>query len=143
MMRISYYNAYRLAMIPPAPGEMPYFEINDNERVIGHVMAGGRLARPAEARDGEYDVLWDIIESCWATDAADRPTFSQLSVSLGQSPLTAFAQQPAVCIDMFIRTHVYRHVHWHVHRHGYRHVHKHVCRHVRRHVYRYVHKACI
>ena len=70
-------------------GEMPYFELKDDERVISHVMAGGRLSRPAEASRGEYDALWRIVESCWAEHAAVRPTFSQLSVSLGQLPTFA------------------------------------------------------
>ena len=54
-------------------------------------MGGGRLGRPAEAGRVEYNELWGIIESCWAADAASRPTFSQLSVLLGQLPLAQIA----------------------------------------------------
>ena len=63
---------------------MPYWKISTDNEVIEHVSAGRRLSRPAEAGRAEYNELWGIIESCWAADAASRPTFAQLSVLLGR-----------------------------------------------------------
>jgi hypothetical protein len=65
-------------------GEVPYFEIADDDRVISHVTAGGRLPRPHAAAADVYDSLWVMVRSCWASGAAERPNFQQLGVSLGQ-----------------------------------------------------------
>ena len=72
-------------------GMIPCFEISNDNDVIAHVVGGGRLSRPAEASRVEYNELWGIVESCWAADAAARPTFAQLSVLLGQLPLAHIA----------------------------------------------------
>jgi serine/threonine protein kinase len=66
-------------------GDIPYFEIADDDRVIAHVTAGGRLPRPHAAAADVYDSLWSLIRSsCWASGAAERPSFQQLGVLLGQ-----------------------------------------------------------
>ena len=67
-------------------GMIPFFEISSDDAVIAHVVGGGTLARPA----AEYecpDPLWELVASCWAKNASERPGFGQLGISLGMNLL--------------------------------------------------------
>jgi serine/threonine protein kinase len=55
-------------------GEMPYFQFSRDDDVIAHVLRGGRLERP----EGCPDVLWSIIERCWAASPTERPSFAEI-----------------------------------------------------------------
>ena len=62
-------------------GDIPYFEISNDDAVVAHVVGGGTLARPA----GEYDCpdgLWGLVASCWAKKPKDRPEFTNLGILL-------------------------------------------------------------
>eukprot|EP00040_Diaphanoeca_grandis_P035713 m.225230 g.225230 ORF g.225230 m.225230 type:complete len:903 (+) comp33456_c0_seq1:492-3200(+) len=81
-------------------GKVPYFiDFPEDNILMKHVLKGGRLARPEECMDSCFDQLWSLIEKCWAHKPAQRPTFAQLSVFLGQinmesstSPSSTFVQ---------------------------------------------------
>lgn len=62
-------------------GTVPFYELAD-DAVPPHVCQGGRLFRPASCPD----VVWTVIQTCWATLPEDRPPFSQLAVALGTLP---------------------------------------------------------
>jgi serine/threonine protein kinase len=65
---------------------MPYFDTPEAELVM-FVVGGGRLQRPGHGDMKQYgdspESLWKIVESCWSSKKADRPTFNRLHVSLG------------------------------------------------------------
>jgi len=63
-------------------GASPYFNIASNDDLIAHVCGGSRLKRD-EMSIACHDTLWDIITSCWAHAATERPTFSSLLLQLG------------------------------------------------------------
>jgi hypothetical protein len=63
-------------------GAIPYFNIASDDNVIAHVCGGCRLKRN-ELSIACHDTLWDIISSCWAHAAMERPTFSRLVLQLG------------------------------------------------------------
>ena len=65
-------------------GYIPYHSIADDDRVIAHVLGGGRLERPQACRGSSYNQLWAVVCSCWTQSPKQRPTFAQLGVSLGQ-----------------------------------------------------------
>lgn len=65
-------------------GDVPYLTVADDDRVIVHVLGGGRLERPSPCRDQSYDALWGVVQSCFAHRPQDRPTFAELGASLGQ-----------------------------------------------------------
>lgn len=69
-------------------GELPYFDITDDDRVTDFVVrARGKPRRPPECMYSAYTRLWQCIDACWGHDAAVRPRFAQLSVTLGQMPI--------------------------------------------------------
>ena len=61
-------------------GMVPYFEV-DERNLVAHVNSGNRLSR-VHIKNPCPDELWTLMESCWEAQAARRPTFSQLSISL-------------------------------------------------------------
>jgi hypothetical protein len=62
-------------------GKIPYYYYTQEEKLVEHVCGGGRLSR-AELLIQCNDSLWDIISSCWAHVAAERPTFKRLALLL-------------------------------------------------------------
>ena len=62
-------------------GNIPYFDIVADDRVLARVCGGARLPREqiSECPDG----LWAVMSSCWSVSPKDRPTFSELVVALG------------------------------------------------------------
>ena len=63
-------------------GNIPYFHIVADDRVLAHVCGGARL--PREQITSECpDRLWAVMSSCWSVSPKDRPTFSELVVALG------------------------------------------------------------
>ena len=69
---------------------IPYFEVEDMN-LVAHVSGGGRLSR-FHIHDGCPDDLWALMESCWDAQAAFRPTFSELSISLAALSLSLSGQ---------------------------------------------------
>ena len=55
-------------------GDFPYAEKQEGEIYAHVVNEKRRLPRPAEAPD----LLWSIVQRCWAENAGERPTFEQL-----------------------------------------------------------------
>eukprot|EP00041_Stephanoeca_diplocostata_P033490 m.1108009 g.1108009 ORF g.1108009 m.1108009 type:complete len:710 (-) comp24351_c0_seq3:2151-4280(-) len=69
-------------------GELPYFDLTEDDRVAAHVVRGrGKPRRPPECVHGTYDRLWRCVDACWGYDAISRPSFAQLCVTLGQLPI--------------------------------------------------------
>ncbi len=66
-------------------GDVPYFEIPVDERVIKHVCDGGKLQRVGDSQlvAACPDALWSLITSCWCTSTEDRPGFSGVVTTLG------------------------------------------------------------
>ena len=58
-------------------GDIPYFEITDEQKVVAFVTGGGRLAREQVSCECP-DALWSLLQRCWSKKAKDRPTFSSL-----------------------------------------------------------------
>ena len=63
-------------------GDIPYFQISNDDAVIAYVVGGGTLAQPTEEH-GCPDGLWELVASCWDITPKDRPDFAELVVSLG------------------------------------------------------------
>ena len=62
-------------------GDLPYWEIDDEATVKRGVVAGTlRLTRPTG--DHVSDPLWELVESCFRYEKADRPTFAELLARL-------------------------------------------------------------
>ena len=59
-------------------GSFPYALVTDSD-ILAHVFGGGRLPRPDDCPDD----LWSIVQRCWATPPAERPTFAEMGVLLG------------------------------------------------------------
>lgn len=82
-------------------GGIPYiFECPEDAHVVEYV--GNSRCTPTRpvypyfpCGDGSYDELWVLLESCWKHRPLDRPTFAQLSVSLGRMPLPGEVSPPA------------------------------------------------
>ena len=55
--------------------KLPFLEAEDEIQIIAHVSTGGRLPLDNEKTPSYYN---DIIENCWAQNASDRPTASQV-----------------------------------------------------------------
>jgi serine/threonine protein kinase len=93
-------------------GEMPYYHINEDDRVISFVTRDkGKPARPDDdelpCSHTSYDGVWTLLESCWHFGPRDRPSFSQLSIALGQMPVPDKAIQiPPPSPDTFLHTSV-------------------------------------
>ena len=85
-------------------GDRPYFGISDDDAVIAHVTAGGRLEPP-----DEHAEIWAAVERCLGHRPADRPTFAELGVGLGDCPnpapqvYTLFARMWCACCMSFTR----------------------------------------
>ena len=62
-------------------GNIPYFEITDDQKLIAFVTGGGRLSR-AQVSCECPDALWSLLQRCWSKKATDRPTFSSLVPAL-------------------------------------------------------------
>lgn len=62
-------------------GAQPYGDLKGCE-VIKKVEAGERLEQPEKCPDDVYAVM----KRCWALDAAERPTFSQLLDTFSRDP---------------------------------------------------------
>ena len=60
-------------------GNHPYALVTDSA-ILAHVFGGGRLSRPDDCPED----LWSIVQQCWATSPADRPTFAEVGILLGQ-----------------------------------------------------------
>ncbi|UJR31614.1 hypothetical protein I4U23_019097 [Adineta vaga] len=54
-------------------GQYPYVSMH-NEEIYPYIASGGRLQRPPGCSSSTYD----IMRRCWALDAHDRPSFSDL-----------------------------------------------------------------
>jgi hypothetical protein len=59
-------------------GSFPYALVTDSD-ILAYVFGGGRLSRPDDCPDD----LWSIVQRCWATSPAERPTFAEVGVLLG------------------------------------------------------------
>ena len=55
--------------------QLPFLEAEDEIQISTHVSTGGRLPLDNEKTPSYYN---DIIEKCWAQNASDRPTASQV-----------------------------------------------------------------
>lgn len=62
-------------------GMVPYVEFAHDNDVIAHVRGGGRLPDPDGA---DVAFIWAAVQRCFCKRAKDRPTFSELSIVLGQ-----------------------------------------------------------
>ena len=62
-------------------GDIPYFEITDDQKVVAFVTGGGRLSREKMACECP-DALWSLLQRCWSRKTRDRPTFSSLVIEL-------------------------------------------------------------
>ena len=60
-------------------GDIPFWEIPNDEDVTRHFMNGGRLPPPD---DKDLLDIWHSLQPCFAKYAADRPTFATLSINL-------------------------------------------------------------
>ena len=58
-------------------GKAPYTLLS-NEVTMEYVIGGKRLDKPDECPSD----VWDIVQSCWAKEADDRPTFASPLTSL-------------------------------------------------------------
>ena len=83
-------------------GAIPYFNMSQDDRVISYVCGGGRLTRE-ELAIACSDTLWDIISSCWADAAADRPPFSRLVLLLAKAMGDGIPEAPLQGKSMHIR----------------------------------------
>lgn len=61
-------------------GAFPYKELS-NERVIAHILRGGRLERPETCTDQVYE----LMQKCWRENPDDRPTFADIAKQLDAS----------------------------------------------------------
>jgi serine/threonine protein kinase len=64
-------------------GDIPYVDqlgANPEVGILAYIVGGGRLSQP----DGCSDSLWAVVQSCWAKNPMDRPTFTELGVELGR-----------------------------------------------------------
>jgi hypothetical protein len=61
-------------------GDIPFFDITDDDEVVRHVVAGGVLPPPESPAALP---LWTAVKPCFAQLPKDRPTFAQLAVTLG------------------------------------------------------------
>jgi len=62
-------------------GRLPFQETPVDYWVAIKVKKGKRPARPSDDRchiRGLDDVIWDIIQACWAQDPGSRPTAQQI-----------------------------------------------------------------
>jgi hypothetical protein len=74
-------------------GDLPYFLINDEATVKRGVIAGTlRLPRPSG--DHVSDPLWELVESCFRYEEADRPTYGRPTFAELQARLPAPAAAP-------------------------------------------------
>jgi hypothetical protein len=62
-------------------GDIPYFEITDNQKLVAFVTGGGRLSREQVTCECP-DALWSLMQRCWSKKAKDRPAFSDLVAEL-------------------------------------------------------------
>ena len=61
-------------------GDLPYKAWTDEQVVSGHNVGGGvRL----DAVLGIPDEMWRLIQHCMSDDSKDRPTFSEVIISIG------------------------------------------------------------
>jgi serine/threonine protein kinase len=61
-------------------GDIPFFDITDDDQVVRHVVGGGVLPPPESPAALP---LWAAVRPCFAQQPKDRPTFAQLAVTLG------------------------------------------------------------
>lgn len=79
-------------------GDIPYFEITDDTKLITHVCGGGRLVLEG---DRCPDALWVLINSCWCESPEKRPTFSELFMRLSSmSPQIAMHPIEALTLTL-------------------------------------------
>jgi len=78
---------------------VPYWEEERDAEVVQRVVKRNLLARP----DGCSDMVWFLIESCWAERPKERPPFSRLKLqlqdALGDAMARAAQATCVVCID--------------------------------------------
>ena len=67
-------------------GTIPYSNMTTRAAVQSLVCSGGHPQRPDAEACPEY--MWEVMQSCWAFSAEDRPTFAQLKERL-QAQLSA------------------------------------------------------
>ena len=53
---------------------IPYWEHQEDEEMMMHVIGGGRLPKPADCPDA----LWKELQKCWEEDKTRRPSFVDL-----------------------------------------------------------------
>jgi hypothetical protein len=66
-------------------GEVPFYEDPSDIRVVLSVMQGKRPPRPSHQLSrtrGLSDAVWQLVETCWAPDPAERPTAKQITEQL-------------------------------------------------------------
>ncbi|EIN12108.1 hypothetical protein PUNSTDRAFT_62220, partial [Punctularia strigosozonata HHB-11173 SS5] len=66
---------YGMALWEIFDGRIPFHDVRIDYVVVLKVKDGVRPSRPTSARDlGLDDDLWELIETCWASDPAQRPS---------------------------------------------------------------------
>ncbi|KZT30230.1 kinase-like protein [Neolentinus lepideus HHB14362 ss-1] len=65
--------AFGMTILEVFTGQIPFHHIRQDSAVIFAVIGG---ARPHRSEGQMDDSIWEIIESCWATNPKDRPNAS-------------------------------------------------------------------
>ena len=73
--------------------KIPYARFSKDESVFEFVVGGGRLERPAQCSDA----LWAIMQRCWQTAPAQRPTFAKLLPDIALAFAAAGAKRELGC----------------------------------------------
>ncbi|KAG8903412.1 hypothetical protein FRB99_003342 [Tulasnella sp. 403] len=79
--------AFGITICEVLGGEVPFYDIGDDESLKKAVIEGSRPpSQPSESLRGvSYATLWEIANDCWSTNPEDRPTMQAVVDKLGIS----------------------------------------------------------